>query len=337
MTDSPPSSEKRFWPTNFVWRKVSKASAALSRPHDAHLLVAAGLLVGPLDLVLDPLALVGVLDVHVLDAGGAAVGVTQDAEDLAQLEEGRAAEATGREGAVEVPEGQAVRRDVEVVVATLLVLERVGVGHEVAAHAVGVDELLHAGDLVDVVVVRGVDVLDPADRLVGDAQRLEDLVVEAVVAEEQLVDDPQEVAALGALDDAVVVGRGQRDDLADGVAVERLVARALPLGRVVEGADADDRALARHEPGHRVHGADATGVGQRDRRALEVLDGQLVVPRLLDHVLVGGPEVDEVHLLRRLDRGHDQGARAVVLLQVDGEAEVDVGRLQQGRDAHPSR
>jgi hypothetical protein len=80
-----------------------------------------------------------------------------------------------------------VRRDVEVVVTALLVLERVGVGHEVAAHAVGVDELLHAGDLVDVVVVRGVDVLDPADRLVGDAQRLEDLVVEAVVAEEQLV------------------------------------------------------------------------------------------------------------------------------------------------------
>ena len=238
----------------------------------------------------------------------AAVGVTQDAEDLAQLEEGRAAEAAGREGAVEVPEGQAVRRDVEVVVPALLVLERVGVGHEVATHAVGVDELLHAGDLVDVVVVRGVDVLDPADRLVGDAQRLEDLVVEAVVAEEQLVDDPQEVAALGALDDPVVVGRGERDDLADGVAVERLVARALPLGRVVEGADADDRALALHQARHGVHGADAAGVGQRDRRALEVLDGQLVVPGLLDHVLVGGPEVDEVHLLGRLDRGHDERA-----------------------------
>ena len=27
---SPPSSEKRFWPTNFVCRKVSKASAWLS-------------------------------------------------------------------------------------------------------------------------------------------------------------------------------------------------------------------------------------------------------------------------------------------------------------------
>ena len=165
-------------------------------PHDPHLLVAGGLLVGPLDLVLDPLALLGVLDVHVLDADGAAVRVAQDAEDLAQLEEGCPAEPAGGEGAVEVPQGQAVRRDVEVVVSPLLVLERVGVGHEVAAHAVGMDQLLHASDLVDVVVVRRVDVLDPADRLVRDAQRLEDLVVEAVVAEEQLLQDPQEVAAL---------------------------------------------------------------------------------------------------------------------------------------------
>ena len=30
IRDSPPSSEKRFWPTNLVCRKVSKASAALS-------------------------------------------------------------------------------------------------------------------------------------------------------------------------------------------------------------------------------------------------------------------------------------------------------------------
>ena len=35
-----------------------------------------------------------------------------------------------------------------------LVLQRVGVGHQVAAHAVGVDQLLHPGRLVDVVVVR---------------------------------------------------------------------------------------------------------------------------------------------------------------------------------------
>ena len=32
MTDSPPSRLNRFWPTYFVCRKVSNASAALSRP-----------------------------------------------------------------------------------------------------------------------------------------------------------------------------------------------------------------------------------------------------------------------------------------------------------------
>ena len=100
-----------------------------------------GLGVRALDPVLDPLALLGVLDVHVLDADRAAVGVAQDAEDVAQLHERLAAEAAGRELAVEVPQRQAVGDDVEVGVAALVVLQRVGVGHQVAAHAVGVDQL----------------------------------------------------------------------------------------------------------------------------------------------------------------------------------------------------
>ena len=68
---------------------------------DPQLLLAGRLGVADLDLGLDPLALLGVLDVHVLDADGAAVRVAQDAEDLAQLEERLPAEATGGEGAVE--------------------------------------------------------------------------------------------------------------------------------------------------------------------------------------------------------------------------------------------
>ena len=50
------------------------------------------------------------------------------------------------------------------------------------------------------------DVADPAHRLVRDAQRGEDLVVEAVLAEQQLVHHLEELAGLGALDDPVVVG-----------------------------------------------------------------------------------------------------------------------------------
>jgi hypothetical protein len=58
----------------------------------------------------------------------------------------------------------------------------------VAADPVGVDQFEDAGGLGDVVVVAGVDVLEPADRLVGDAQRLEDVVVEVVLAQQQVGD-----------------------------------------------------------------------------------------------------------------------------------------------------
>jgi hypothetical protein len=94
----------------------------------------------------------------------------------------------GRELPVEVPQRQAVGGHVEVGVAALAVLQRVGVGHEVAAHPVGVDELEHPG-LVDLVVVADGDVRYPAHRLVGDAQRGEDVVVEAVLTEQQPVDE----------------------------------------------------------------------------------------------------------------------------------------------------
>ena len=166
---------------------------------DPQLLLAGRLGVRLLDPLLDPAALLGIHDVHVLDAGGAAVGVAQDAEDVAQLHEPAtlAAERAGGELAVEVPQGQAVRLDLEVGVAALAVLERVGVGHHVAAHPVGVDQLEDPGLLADLVVVRRRDVVGPADRLVGDPQRAEDLVVEAVLAEQQLVHALEELARTG--------------------------------------------------------------------------------------------------------------------------------------------
>ncbi len=213
----------------------------------------------------------------------------------------------------------------------LLVFERVGLGHEVPAHAIGVDELDDARGLGHVVVVGGRDVLDPADRLVRDPQRLEDLVVEAVLAEQQPVDLPQEVTRLGALDDPVVVGAGQRHDLGDGQTRERVGGGPLVFGRVFHRADADDRALAGHEARNGVDRADGAGVGQRDRGAGEVVDAQLAGASLADDVFVGDPELPEVHLLRALDGGHEELAVTVALLHVDGQAEADVLGLDQGR------
>jgi hypothetical protein len=127
---------------------------------DAQLLLAWRLGVRALDALLDPAPLLGVLDVHVLDAGGPAVGVTQHAEDVAQLHEPTAAaEGAGGELALEVPQRQPVRQHVEVGVAALLVLQRVGVGHHVPTYAVGVDQLEDTGLLVHLVVMVDRDVL----------------------------------------------------------------------------------------------------------------------------------------------------------------------------------
>ena len=227
---------------------------------DAQLLIVARLLVLDLDVVLEPLALARVLDVHVLDADRAAVRVAEHAEDVAELHQASSAEAPRDELAVEVPEGEAVVLDLEVGVRALHVLERVGVGHEVAADAVGVDELLYAGGLVDALCDVDVDVAGPVDRRVGDAQGREDALVETALTGEQLVHDLQELARARTLDDPVVVRAGQGDRLADAELDEGLLARALELGGVLQGAGADDAALALHEARHGVHRADAAGV-----------------------------------------------------------------------------
>src|SRR3712207_1317242 len=102
-----------------------------------------------LDPLLDPLPLFGVGDVHVLHADGAAVGVAQHPEDVAQRHDLLAGEAADGEPAVEVPQRQAVLEDVQVGVAADLELERVGVGHEVTVAPVRVDDLDDPGFLVD--------------------------------------------------------------------------------------------------------------------------------------------------------------------------------------------
>ena len=204
--------------------------------------------------------------------------------------------------AVEVPQGQPVRLDLEVGVAALAVLERVGVGHHVAAHAVGVDQLEDPGLLADLVVVRRRDVGVPADRLVGDPQRAEDLVVEAVLAEQQLVDPLEELTGLRALDDAVVVRRGQGHDLADAVAGDRARPRrpATPAGYSI----APTPMIA---PWPFIRRGTEWLVPMPPGLVSEIVvpwkssTVELVVARLADDVLVRRPERREVHRLGGLD------------------------------------
>jgi hypothetical protein len=120
---------------------------------DPQLGVVVGLLVGLLQFFLEPGPLLRVLDVHVFNTDGAAVGVAQNTEDFAQQHGAPAPKTTGHKFAVQIPEGQTVALEFEVGVGALPILERVDVGHEVTANAERVDEFLNAGGLVDVSAV----------------------------------------------------------------------------------------------------------------------------------------------------------------------------------------
>ena len=258
-----------------------------------------------LDLLLDPALLLLVLDVHVLDADRAAVRVAQHVEDVAERHALAPAEAAGEELAVEVPDGEPVGGRVELDRHLgLLPPERVEVGDEVAAHAVDADEVGHRHLLLEhrLLAVDGVDVAPPLHGLVGHAEGAEHLVVEAVGAEQQLLDALEEQPRLRALDDAVVVGGADRDDLRHAEVGERDRVGRLPLRGVVEAADADDHALARHEPRHRLLRADRAGVGEGDGGAGEVVRAELVGADLADELLVGAPEARGSRACRRRAR-----------------------------------
>ncbi len=132
-----------------------------------------------------------------------------------------------------------------------------------------------------------------------DAEVGGDLLVELVLALQQLLDPAQEGARLGPLDHPVVVGRGQRHHLRDAELAEPVRRGVQPLRRVGDRAGGDDRALPGEQARHRGDGADPARVGQRDVGALEVVGGQLVLAGLRDQLLVAAVEAGEVEARRR--------------------------------------
>ncbi len=104
------------------------------------------------DALPDPLLLDRVGDEAVLDAHLAAVDAAHHADDFPERHVLAALQSSGPELAVEVPDREPVRFQVELGMAVHRHhAERVHVRDQVAAHAVGVDELQHARLFLDLV------------------------------------------------------------------------------------------------------------------------------------------------------------------------------------------
>ena len=121
----------------------------------------------------------------------------------------------------------------------------------------------------------------------------------------------------------MVVGRRDRHRLADAQIGQHPRVRGLEARRHAQRADPDDDALARHEAGNGLDRADRPRVGQGDRRAGEVVGGDLVGVDLADQVLIGGDEALEVPGVGIGDAGDEQGP-PTGLLDVDGQTQPDV-------------
>ena len=159
-----------------------------------------------------------------------AVRVAQHAEDVAQrhrLAVERRAEAADRELAVEIPDREAVVGHVELGVGRGA---RRPSGSRLAMRCPRTRYMLTSWWTCTTFSLSAASSSSelrsvPSGRLVRHAEAAEDVVVEAVVAEQQAWIAPQELAALRAGDDAVVVGAGERDDLADAEPGERVADR----------------------------------------------------------------------------------------------------------------
>ena len=135
-----------------------------------------------------------------------------------------------------------------------------------------------------------------------------------------LLDEAQEAAGLGPLYDAVVIRGGHGHDLLRADAGSD----AGEADRIGDRPGRDDRSLSAHQARDRGDGSQSAGVGERDVRSHELVWRERVRAGLLDELVVCGEEAVEAERAGAFDHGYHQRSRAVPLLHVDGQAEVDL-------------
>ncbi len=132
-------------------------------------------------------------------------------------------------------------------------------------------------------------------------------------------------ARLGALNDAVIVSAANRDRFADSELRQSFGRHRLILSRVFDRARSNDQRLPGHQTRRGCYRAYRAGVGERDRRSLEIRDLKFTFASTLYNVVICTQELREAQLVCALDVGNQQIARAIFLRHIDGDTEIDVG------------
>src|SRR5699024_8937512 len=240
------------------------------------------------EAVAQPLALIAVEDVRVFGTNLEGVCRAQARENLAQLHGFLAAESTNVEGAIQIPDGQTMGFHIQVAViwnrkSWLCPTQRIDIGNQVTAGAVGLDEGHDTGVFID---ARVWNILCPAEWLVRNCHFLEDFIPELVINNE-LRNRAQELTGLCTLDDAVVIGGGQSNQTADTEVCQAVSGSASELCWVIHGTNTNDGAGTLGQTSNGVTGTNTTWVGQVNGNSREVIHRQLVLAGTGDDVFVG--------------------------------------------------
>src|SRR6476620_7396195 len=95
----------------------------------------------------------------------------------------------------------------------------------------------------------------PLDRKIGDLQVTEELMVEILLAHQQLLKFAEKRAGLGTLYDAVIVGARRYEHLRNPKHRPRFAAGGGELGGIFHCSGSDDGALTRHQARHACEGS----------------------------------------------------------------------------------
>ena len=152
--------------------------------------------------------------------------------------------------------------NIKIRVAALAIAKWIGICHQVTEGAVGLDQLLNASGLADLIIFRELEVNGPTNWLIRDAKSGEDLIVEVLSAEHDLVDTTQEVTRLRALNNAMIVGACKGNDLRDRKIGESLFTRTLELCWVIHRSNAKDQTLSFNQARNGVNCSKGSRVGE---------------------------------------------------------------------------
>ena len=137
-------------------------------------------------------------------------------------------------------------------------------------------------------------------------------------------DELQEQSRLGALNDAVVVGRGEGHDFTNAELGESARISSFESRGPIERTHAKNCPLTRHESRYRLNGSQRAWIGERHGCSHEVVGTKSVRVDLSNQCLVREEELSEVKRVGVTNYRHQQSVRAIRLLDVDRETETDV-------------